>query len=133
MGGGRTRKLEVPKRLRREPTPLDGDTSGVEGEVAPGGAMKAKVDLELPICEQPQTIALRLEQLTEIGTAVRLVRGNPPVLVAGAKPVGVLSDPRQAALLTACLDDGYAVAGEIVALDQETGEALAAVVGVRSG
>jgi hypothetical protein len=52
-------------------------------------------------------------------------------LVAHGKAVGSLTDIRQGATVTACLNDGYHVVGKVLAVDSDTSEGLALVIGVR--
>lgn len=126
MGGGERKVKETPKRLRPRrttETPLDESGGGSGGNVP---------DLTVPICEREQAISFRIESEIEAGSQLRVQRGQPPVIVVDGRVVGRLSDARQAATLSACMNDGYAIVGELVAVDSELGEGLATVFGVRT-
>src|SRR5438105_5042949 len=122
MGGGDTKIEEAPKRLRGR--------DGTAGDGASGAG--AAVDLTTPICERQQDVPVRLV-VEDVGerTPVRVVLGDPPALVSDGRTVGRVNDRRTAATLTACLNQGYEIVGQIVVVLPES-RGVAAVVGFRS-
>ena len=121
MGGGMTNRPEVAKRLGGHASVAAGDLSGRAGEP----------DLEQPICEREQTVSFRVEGITQVGEGIRVVLADPLALVADGRRIGQLTDLRQVATLTACINDGYRFVGEVIAVDPDLGEGLALVAGVR--
>jgi hypothetical protein len=120
LGGGNTTREEVAKRIRQF-IRRDG---GGQGESAP--AIE-----ELHLCEKPQTVSFRATSRVAAGTEIRVMRADPPAVIADGVQIGAVSNRQQAATLNACLDDGYAISGSVVTFDQDLGEGLATVVGVR--
>jgi hypothetical protein len=122
MGGGDTKIEEAIKRLRIR--------DGTAGDGASGDG--TTVDLTTSICERQQDVPVRLvvDGVGE-GTAVRVVLGDPPALVSDGRTVARVADRRAAATLTACLNQGYEIIGQIVAVMPDR-QAVASIVGVRS-
>jgi hypothetical protein len=121
MGGGVTDKPEVAKRLQR-PEVGGGDAPGTTSEEA---------DLTSSVCERQHTVSFTLASPAEVGASLRITLGEPPVVVADGRDIGVLNDIRQAATLAACIKFGYRVVGEVVAIDADRREGFATVTGVR--
>lgn len=127
MGGGERKVKETPKRLRprrTNDTAIDGSGGGSGGGQVP--------DLDVSICEREQAISFRVAGKIEAGSQLRVQRGQPPVIVVDGRVVGRISNARQAATLSACMNEGYAIVGELIAVDMELGEGLATVFGVRT-
>jgi hypothetical protein len=122
MGGGTTRDRERQKSALLS-------ARGRAGKAGSGGV----ADLSVPLCERERALAFRVIDGVDIqaGSAISVVRADPPAVVVGHQVVGYLSDRRQAATVAACLDEGYRIAGEVQAVDSDRAGASAIVAGVR--
>jgi hypothetical protein len=118
MGGGITRRPEVAKHL---------DARRADGN---GGGGVGQPDLEQAICEREQAVSFRVKGDVEVGDRIRVVLGDPLDVIVNGRAVGRLTDARQAATLTACINENYRIVGEVVRIS-DVGEAHAVVVGVR--
>jgi hypothetical protein len=130
MGGGRRKIREARKSANLD---LRVKRSGATGEGSGGGG-GGEVDLTEQLCRRSRALAFRVEPgvTFSAGEAVRVARGNPPALVAGAKTIGWLSDPRQEQTIAACIEAGYQLTGQVEAVDADLGEGLASVSGFKT-
>lgn len=124
MGGGNSRKPETRKSAVLAPGSTDalGERSG------------GIDDLTLSLCEREHRVAFRLNDGAgaEVGDLALIARGDPPVVLIQGRPIGWVSDRKQAQTLAACIDDGYRISGEITTVDISLRGGLAAVAGVRA-
>ena len=126
MGGG-TRKI---KEARRAPIVVPRTQTG--GGAGGGGGRGEKP--QIPVCEREQRLAIRIDDgaALEVGEQIGVVRGMPLAVVAGGKAVGSVTDRRQSAMISGCLDAGYLISGRVTMVDDDRGEALAVVAGVKA-
>ena len=81
-------------------------------------------------CEELRPIDIHLAAglVVVLGMSVRIVAGNPPVVLAGRDQVGVVVGPDETDV-NGCLDNGYRLVGVITDINQVEHRAVALIKG----
>jgi hypothetical protein len=126
MGGGRRRRRDVPRRGGR-------DLLRSVAEIgAAGAANGGSLAMAAEFCAREHRVPIRIEasQPPARGDPVRLVSGNPPIVMNGAGQIGAVLGAAASAL-NGCLELDWEMTGRVESVNPAAREGLIVVAGVR--
>lgn len=109
MGGGSTTRTETPRQI---PAPASEGQPAGEGLAAPNG------DPAASFCELKQEVEFEANADAALnpGLRVRLTPQHLPLVVAGAEPVGFVTEP-DATAMRHCIEEGFRMTGSVRTFD----------------
>jgi hypothetical protein len=127
MGGGKRLRRDVPRRGGRD------ILSSVAEVGAAGAANGGSLAQAAEFCASPHRVAASLttRALPGLDESVRLTPGNPPVVVNGGGPIGLVKGS-SAKALNGCLRLNWQMVGTVDSVDPGRREIVILVAGVQA-